>query len=368
MCRIRKAQSSITCLKAGDRVLEDPDSIKHHIVDYYMNLFSNQRGCQDIGLVTRTIPSLVTELENEKLIALPSHEEVLSAVKGMDSASAPGPDGFNGYFFVSCWDIVGDEVVAAMQYFFRFGTLPASFNSSLITLIPKVDHADSIMQFRPIALANFVFKIILKIISIRLAPIASRIISPQQHAFVPGRQISDCIMSTSECFNLLDNKYYGGNVAIKVDITKAFDTLSWDFLLSILQAFGFHQVFLGWIKALLHSAKLSLLVNDSSEGYFSCGRGVRQGDPLSPLLFCLAEEVLSRGIDNLVITGQVHTISSPRGVCVPSHVLFADDVMVFCRGDQRSLNAIIQFFEEYGLNSGQIINRAKSSVFISKHI
>ncbi|KAL6190669.1 hypothetical protein ACLB2K_037063 [Fragaria x ananassa] len=298
MCRIRKAQSSITYLKAGDRVLEDPDSIKNHIVDYYMNLFSNQRGCQDTGLVTRTIPSLVTELENEKLIALPSHEEVLSAVKGMDSASAPGPDGFNGYFFVSCWDIVGDEVVAAVQYFFRF----------------------------------------------------------------------DCIMSTSECFNLLDNKCYGGNVAIKVDITKAFDTLSWDFLLSVLQAFGFHQVFLGWIKALLHSAKLSLLVNGSSEGYFSCGRGVRQGDPLSPLLFCLAEEVLSRGIDNLVITGQVHTISSPRGVCVPSHVLFADDVMVFCRGDQRSLNAIMQFFEEYGLNSGQIINRAKSSVFISKHI
>ncbi|KAL6187555.1 hypothetical protein ACLB2K_038953 [Fragaria x ananassa] len=65
---------------------------------------------------------------------------------------------------------------------------------------------------------------------------------------------------------------------------------------------------------------------------------------------------------------EVHTISSPRGVCVPSHVLFADDVMVFCRGDQRSLNAIMQFFEEYGLNSGQIINRAKSSVFISKHI
>ncbi|KAL6135028.1 hypothetical protein ACLB2K_067256 [Fragaria x ananassa] len=267
------------------------------------------------------------ELENEKIIALPSHEEVLSALKGMDSASAPGPDGFNGYFFVSCWDIVGDEVVAAVQYFFRFGTLPASFNSSLITLIPKVDHVDTIMQFRPIALANFVFKIIPKIISIRLAPIASRIISPQQHAFVPGRQISDCIMSTSECFNLLDNNCYGGNVAIKVDIiTKAFDTLSWDFLLSVLQAFGFHQVFIGWIQALLHSAKLSLLVNSSSAGYFSCGRGVRQGDPLSPLIFCLAEEVLSRGIDNLVITGQVHTISSPRAVPIPSHVLFADDV------------------------------------------
>lgn len=68
-----------------------------------------------------------------------------------------------------------------------------------------------------------------------------------------GRNIADCILSTSECFNLLDNKCYGGNVAIKVDITKAFDTLSWDFLFMVLEAFGFCQVFIGWIRVLLSS-------------------------------------------------------------------------------------------------------------------
>jgi hypothetical protein len=241
--------------------------------------------------------------------------------------------------------------------------LPTTFNSSLITLIPKVENADTITQFRPIALANFVFKIIPKILSLRIAAIASRIISPQQHGFVQGRNISDCILTTSECFNLLDNKCFGGNVAIKVDITKAFDTLSWDFLLKVLTAFGFHNTFVDWVRAILHSAKLSLLVNGRSVGYFSCGRGVRQGDPLSPILFCLAEEALSRGITNLISTGKLSAISSPRGTTAPSHVLFADDVIIFCRGNRRSLMSVMKFFEEYGINSGQVINKNKSHVF-----
>ncbi|KAL6144809.1 hypothetical protein ACLB2K_055499 [Fragaria x ananassa] len=286
----------------------------------------------------------------------------------MDPDSTPGPDGFNGHFFVSCWDIVGQDVVSAVQYFFRTGKLPSSFNSSLIILIPKVEHADCIKNFRPIALANFIFKIIPKIISLRLTEIASRIISPQQHAFVKGRNISDCIMTTSECFNLLDNKCYEGNVAIKVDITKAFDTLSWDFLAHVLQAFGFHHVFVTWVRNLLHSAKLSLQINGRSVGFFSCGRGVCQGDPLSPLLFCLAEEALSRGISYLMNSGQLHPISSPRGTRAPSHSLFADDIIVFCRGDRRSLAVIMDFLGEYGVNSGQVINKAKSQVFMSKHL
>ncbi|KAK9933837.1 hypothetical protein M0R45_021012 [Rubus argutus] len=119
--RIRKAHASINCLKEGDRVFEDPVSIQNHIVDYYKVLFSDHGGCVDTGLVSRVIPSLVTEVENASLIALPSPEEIFSAVKAMDPDSAPGPDGFNGHFFLSCWDIVGKDVSAAVQYFFSYG-------------------------------------------------------------------------------------------------------------------------------------------------------------------------------------------------------------------------------------------------------
>ncbi|KAL6194794.1 hypothetical protein ACLB2K_035870 [Fragaria x ananassa] len=178
MCRTRRNRSSITLLRDGNQVFDDPHSIQDHIVNYYMDLFAKHANYQDSGLVSRVIPSMVTEEENASLTSVPLPEEIWGAVKSMDLDSAPGPDGFNGHFFVSCWDIVGVEVIKAVQYFFTHGQLSASFNSGLIILIPKVDHADSIKQFRPIALTNFVFKIIPKILALRLSSIASHIVSP----------------------------------------------------------------------------------------------------------------------------------------------------------------------------------------------
>ncbi|KAL6205681.1 hypothetical protein ACLB2K_022935 [Fragaria x ananassa] len=129
-----------------------------------------------------------------------------------------------------------------------------------------------------------------------------------------GRQISDCILLTSECVNLMENSCVDGNIAIKLDVAKAFDTLNWSFLERTLNAFGFYATFVQWVGTILASAKLSILFNGSPMGFFNCSRGVRQGDPLSPLLFCLAEEVLSKGIANLVSFGKLQTISSPRAI------------------------------------------------------
>ncbi|KAK9904622.1 hypothetical protein M0R45_000540 [Rubus argutus] len=178
MCRARRLRSSISFLRDGDQVYEDPFSINNHIVDFYSSLFARVADYHDASLVNQVIPSLVSEEDNYALIAPPSAEEIFMAIKSMDSDSSPGPDGFNGHFFIACWDIVGQDVVRAVQKFFSSSHLPASFNSGLIILIPKVENADAITQYRPIALSNFVFKIIPKIMALRLAPIAARIISP----------------------------------------------------------------------------------------------------------------------------------------------------------------------------------------------
>lgn len=162
----------------------------------------------------------------------------------------------------------------------------------------------------------------------------------------------------------MDKKAHGGNVGLKLDVTKAFDTMSWDFLLSVLGHFGFCETFLSWVKTILESARLSVLINGSPHGFFGCSRGVRQGDPLSPILFCIAEDFLSRGLAKLFSEKKISTITTPRNCSAPSHVLFSDDIFVFCRADARSLNNLNTFLGHYAAASGQIVNCNKSSFFL----
>ncbi|KAL6205977.1 hypothetical protein ACLB2K_023228 [Fragaria x ananassa] len=340
MVKVHQLKQSLSIMRDGGCIIDDPKDISDHVVNYFKDLFTADSAVRDTGLVVQVIPKLVTSEENALLTAIPMSAEIFQTMCSMDHNSSPGPDGFRGVFFMKCWSIVGVEVVQAVQSFFISGYILPHFNSNLMILIPKVPGADSVTQLRPIAMANFVFKLITKIIADILGSIAARIISPNQSAFLKGRTIADPIILTSECINLLDRECKAGNIAIKFD---------------------------DWMKAILGSAHLSILINGATEGFFTCSRGVRQGDPLSPILFCLAEEVLSRGISKLAEEGHIDLLSAPLGITPPSHVLFADDIMVFMRGTKRSLKTLMHFMEEYGLNSGQQINKAKSLVFLGKY-
>lgn len=135
--------------------------------------------------------------------------------------------------------------------------------------------------------------------------------------------------------------------------------------MKVLQAFGFNDKFCHWIYLILHSAKLSFSVNGKPVGFFSCRRGVRQGDPLSPLLFCLAEDVLSRGITHLVDTGALTPMTGPKGIAIPSHILYADDIMVFCKGTRSNLTNLMALFHSYGQASGQLLGLDKCKFYVS---
>lgn len=187
---------------------------------------------RNTGLVERVIPSLVMVEENACLTAMPSHEKVFIAVKDMDGFSSPGPDGFGGCFFTCCLEVVAQDVTLAVQSFFTNGFILPHFNSNLLILIPKSVESKGVIDYSPIALANFAFKIITKIVADRLGVVAARIISPNQSAFIKGRSIVDSITLTSECLNLLDHKCKRGKVAIKLDIRKAVDTIDWNFSLA----------------------------------------------------------------------------------------------------------------------------------------
>lgn len=361
--KIKSATKLITTLQDGDHVLTEKSQIADHIVNYYNNLFCTNSLLQEQLLAEEVIPLLVTNEVNAMLTMLPSHQEIKVAVFSLNKDSAPGPDGFGAFFFQHFWDIVKNEVIAAVLQFFTSGWILPGYNSNIIALIPKVPNAISVDQYRPIAMANFKFKIISKILADRLAQIMPSIISKEQMGFIHGRDIKDCICTASEAANLLHNKTFGGNLALKIDITKAFDTMEWPFLLQVLKQFGFNDTFCNWIAAILKSAFLSISINGESHGYFNCTRGVRQGDPLSLLLFCIAEEVLSRSLSHLVQEGKLKLIKGTRHFRVPSHSFYSDDLMIYCKGNTSSIQAIKDIFVRYELASGQVINNAKSTIF-----
>ncbi|XP_019460170.1 PREDICTED: uncharacterized protein LOC109359931 [Lupinus angustifolius] len=179
------------------------------------------------------------------------------------------------------------------------------------------------------------------------------------------RHIQDCVCLASEPIDLLDHKAFGGNLAIKLDVKKACYTIDWKFLLDTLQDFGFHTNFIKWIGAILNSSKLSIFVNGQNVGFFSCKIGVRQGDPLSSLLFCMAEDVLSRGISKLLQDGKISTISGPR-INTPSHVLYVDDILIFCKGINKELMDLKDLFIDYAHVSGQSLNLNKCKFYTTQ--
>lgn len=254
IAKIKSTSKRITTLQDGENTLTDTQQIANHIVNYYKSLFCTNFVLQDQLLVDEVIPKLITNDINAVLTTLPSSLEIKAAVFGLNKDSALGPDGFGAFFFQNYWQIVNKEVENAVLEFFTKGWILPGFNSNIIALLPKNPNATSVDHYRPIAMANFKFKIISKILADRLAQLMPKIISKEQKGFIQNRDIRDCLCIASEAANLLHNKSYGGNIMLKIDISKAFDTLEWPFLIHVLRAFGFNETFCNWIEVILKSA------------------------------------------------------------------------------------------------------------------
>uniref|UniRef100_A0A803QD31 Reverse transcriptase domain-containing protein n=1 Tax=Cannabis sativa TaxID=3483 RepID=A0A803QD31_CANSA len=253
------------------------------------------------------------EEENTLLEKIPSHEEIWSVVAAMHPLKAPGPDGMPGYFFRRYWEIVGNEVIHMVQKFFISGRMEGQLNHTFICLIPKEENACSVDKFRPISLCNFAYKILSKIIATRLREVINKLICPFQSAFLPGRRIAESSILTQELvYTIKKKKGKGGLVALKLDMPKAYDRLEWNFLREVLRGNGFDDQVTNIILECVRSISFSVLINGVPQKKFYPERGLRQGDPLSPFLFLLCHDVLSKLILKKQVPGQLHGISISR--------------------------------------------------------
>ena len=232
---------------------------------------------------------------NAKLICPPTPIEVKEAIFSIHADKAPGLDGFSANFFQSNWKSVGPDIVKEIWEFFETGKLPARINETHIHLIPKVKSPRTVAEYRPIALCNVYYKIISKILTRRLQPLLGSIISENQSAFVKGRAISDNVLITHEVLHFLKSSKAEKrcSMAVKTDMSKAYDRLEWSFIQLVMQRLGFHPRWISLVMQCVSSVTYSFLINGLSRGRVSPSRGIRQGDPLSPYIFIMCSEVLS---------------------------------------------------------------------------
>lgn len=181
-------------------------------------------------------------------------QEIERVIKEMPSEKAPGPDGFIGCFYKKCWSIIKDDLIQAIMYFFNNQTSKLNLiNMANIVLLPKKQEAATLSDYRPISLINSVVKIITKILANRLAPHLNDLVSNAQNTFIKKRCIHDNFIYAQRVIQLLHKKKKPA-LFIKLDISKAFDSIGWSFLLEVLENLGFSTKWRDWITALLGTA------------------------------------------------------------------------------------------------------------------
>jgi hypothetical protein len=259
---------------------------------------------------------------------------------------------------------VKGDIMVVFADFQSHGKFVKSINSTFILLIPKFHGAKEIKDFRPISLVGGVYKIIAKVLANRMRGVMDKIISKPQNAFLKGRQILDSVLIANEC---LDSRLKAGvlGVLCKLDMEKAYDHVNWNFLLYLMRRCGFGEKWCMWIKQCISTARFSVLINGSPVGYFGSSRGVRQGDRLSPFLFVLVMEAFSRMIGAITSRGLISGFdvgSSVQSRVVVSHLLFADDTLVFCGADESQIRHIGALLVCFKAVSGLKVNLSKSAL------
>lgn len=348
--------------------MESEHEIADVFVKFYKNLFSTSSPREHWDIL-EFVNSVITEEDNRVLMSDISDMEIKNAAFQMGGLKAPGPDGFSGIFYHSSWSTVGPEVTKMVKDFFKNGADLFSINVTNIVLIPKIEDAASVNHFRPISLCNFAYKVISKVKVNRMKTFLPKCISLNQRAFVPGRLIQDNILVAHEAYHHLKNKKKGRSfeMAVKVDMNKAYDRIEWGFVKRVLIKLGFCVPWVERIMLCLSSVKYSLLLSGKKVGSIVPERGLRQGDPLSPYLFIIAADVLSNLVTAFASVNEFEGIKLARNCPILTHCFFADDAVFFMKASPKNARMFRKMLDWYCDASGQLINLEKSCIFFSEN-
>ena len=270
-------------------------------------------------------------------------------------------------FFQKYWSIVDINVSNIVLNVLNSGMSLSDLNRTNIALVPKNNNPQIMIEFQRISLCNVVYKLVSKILANPLKAILPYIISENQSAFTADRLITDNVLVAYEIMHFLKHKR-GGNdsfMAVKLDMSKAFDRVEWIFVEKVMRKMGFDENWINLVMKCISSISYSVIINGTTYGNIIPTRGLRQGDPLSPFLFLLCAEGFSAQIHDVAQNNQLHGISICRGAPKITHLFFAYDSLLFCRANGNECNKLKEILSMYESASGRKINTDKSFIFFN---
>ena len=345
LTRQRRVRNRIVGLHDVDgNWITEESGVEKVAINYFEDLFSTTSPSEFDSFLTEVTPAITPQM-NKHLLRLATEEEVKETLFMMHPEKASGPDGMTALFFQHSWHIIRNDLVEMVNNFLVSGDMDTRLNITNICMIPKTERPTRMTELRPISLCNVGYKIISKVLCQRLKIYLPLLISETQSAFVAGRLISDNILIAQEMFHgLRTNKACQGKyMAIKTDMSKAYDRVEWDFIKALLQKLGFD---VHWVKLMMEcisSVQYRVLINGQPRGLIVPHRGLRQGDPLSPYLFILCTEALIANIKKAERGQQLTGMKVARACPAISHFLFADDSLFFCKAQKKNVKPFFGF-------------------------
>ena len=287
-------------IRENKSLTTNPKVIMDELKGFYSNLYQakSSRGSESLAdsfLTNVSVPKL-SEVQKGKCEEILTVGECFNTLKSFQKNKTPGNDGLTVEFYLAFWPILGKHLVNSFNYAHNYGELSNSQKQAVITLVEKKGKDKRLIKnWRPISLINVDTKIVSKALAKRLEHILPDLIHYNQNAYVKGRSIFDAVRTIDDVLEYTKQSEQSG-ILVTIDFEKAFDSLDHKFLFKVLHTFNFGPSFIQWIRTFYSNVSSCVINNGFATNYFRVDRGVRQGDPLSPLLFILSLEVMACSI------------------------------------------------------------------------
>ena len=341
-----------------DELLTKPDSILQEQELFYKTLYTEPANLV-IDDKMFNLPA-IPKLDEEQIDTCDSEitlEELGKALKEMANKKSPGTDGFTTEFYKFFWIDIKEIILKSIKYAFENNSLSIEQKRGILSIIPKKGKdLRRLPNWRPLTLLNTDYKILTKVLATRLQKVLPTLISLDQSGYIKGRFIGENIRNIYDVIEYTTLEQKAG-MLVALDFEKAFDSISWPFLFKTLESFNFGPNFKKWIKVLYSNPQSCVINNGHYSSFFNTTRGIRQGCPISALLFILVVEIMAINIrENKKIKG----INCGNSTIKIGQL--ADDTILYLK-DQESLVECLEFIKHFSKSSGLKLNTSKSEAF-----